>query len=99
MKNKLSGNHDRAQLLIPIFQDHNQKIKDLVPREYAPGTLQRYETSLKHTKESIQWKFGTSGIDVKKIDHAFFIELEFNLRSDRKCGNNAACAQLADSCM
>ena len=35
------------RMLIPIFQDHNNKIKELVGKEYAPGTLERYKTSLK----------------------------------------------------
>ena len=50
-KNELSGKKERERMLIPIFQEHNRKIKELVGQEYAPGTLERYETSLKHTKK------------------------------------------------
>lgn len=36
-----------------------------------PGTLERYETSLKHTKEFLQWKYSVSDFDINEIDHAF----------------------------
>jgi site-specific recombinase XerD len=89
-KNKLLGTEERQRMLIPIFQDHNNKIKELVGKEYAPGTLERYTTSLKHTIEFMQWKYNISDIDITKIDHAFITDYEFWLRSVRNCANNTA---------
>ena len=90
IKNKLLGVDERARMLVPIFQDHNNKIKELVGKEYAPGTLERYTTSLKHTIEFMQWKYNVSDIDITKIDHAFITDYEFWLRSVRNCANNTA---------
>lgn len=90
LKSKLFGIQPRSRMIVPIFQDHNDKIKSLVGQEYAPGTLQRYETSLKHTKEFLQWKFEVSNFDIIDIDHAFITDYEYFLRSVRKCGNNTA---------
>ena len=90
IKSKLLGIDERARMLIPIFQDHNNKIKELVGKEYAPGTLERYTTSLKHTIEFMQWKYNISDIDITKIDHAFITDYEFWLRSVRNCANNTA---------
>ena len=89
-KNKLLGTEERQRMLVPIFQDHNNKIKELVGKEYAPGTLERYTTSLKHTIEFMQWKYNISDIDITKIDHAFITDYEFWLRSVRNCANNTA---------
>ncbi len=89
-KSKLLGVDERARMLVPIFQDHNNKIKELVGKEYAPGTLERYTTSLKHTIEFMQWKYNISDIDITKIDHAFITDYEFWLRSVRNCANNTA---------
>lgn len=89
-KNEYLGIKERERLLIPIFTEHNRKIKELVGSEYAPGTLERYETSLKHTKDFLQWKYRVSDIDIEKIDHAFITEYEFYLRTERKCANNTA---------
>ena len=90
LKNELFGTKERARTIIPIFQDHNNKIKELVGKEYASGTLERYETSLKHTKDFILWKYKVTDIEINKIDHAFVTEYEFYLRTVRKCANNTA---------
>jgi site-specific recombinase XerD len=89
-KNEFQGKKERERMLIPIFQEHNRKIKELVGQEYAPGTLERYETSLKHTKNFLLWKYNMTDINIEKIDHAFIMEYEFYLRSERKCANNTA---------
>lgn len=73
-----------------IFDDHNRKMAALVGSEFAPGTLERYTTSLNHTRDFLQWKFQVSDVDISKIDHAFITEYEFYLRSVRKCSNNTA---------
>ncbi|MBA0885044.1 site-specific integrase [Flavobacterium undicola] len=90
LKSKLQGTEQRARMLVPIFQEHNDKVETLVGQEFAPGTLERYKTSLKHTIEFIEWKYFVSDIDIKDIDHAFITEYEFFLRSVRKCANNTA---------
>lgn len=90
LKNKLSGSDERVRMLIPIFQDHNNKIKELVGKEYAPGTLERYKTSLSHTVDFLKWKYKTSDIDITRIDHSFITDYEFYLRSVRNCANNTA---------
>ena len=90
LKNKLLGIEERERMLIPIFAEHNRKVEELVGSAYAPGTLERYKTSLKHTKDFIFWKYNLSDINIEKIDHAFITEYEFYLRSVRKCNNNTA---------
>ncbi|CAM2774983.1 Site-specific recombinase XerD [Flavobacterium succinicans] len=89
-KNMLLGIKERERLLIPIFEEHNRKIKELIGLEYAAGTYERYETSLKHTKDFLYWKYNVQDIAINKIDHAFITEYEFYLRSERKCANNTA---------
>ncbi len=90
LKNMLLGTKERQRLLVPIFEEHNNKIKELLGIEYAPGTYERYQTSLKHTKDFLNWKYNISDIDITKIDHAFITDYEFYLRSVRKCANNTA---------
>lgn len=90
LKNELLGISERNRTLIPIFQDHNDRIKALLGQEYAPGTLERYKTSLKHTQDFLEWKYNISDIELDKIDHALICDYEFYLRSVRKCANNSA---------
>lgn len=90
LKNELFGLSETKRMLVPIFQDHNNKIRELVGKEYALGTLERYTTSLKHTIEFMQWKYKVSDIEITRIDHAFITDYEFWLRSVRNCSNNTA---------
>ena len=90
LKNELFGITENKRMLIPIFKDHNSKIKELLGIEYAPGTLERYETSLKHTSNFLLWKYNITDINIDKIDHAFITDYEFYLRTVRKCANNTA---------
>jgi site-specific recombinase XerD len=90
LKNEYLGVIEKPRLLLQIFQDHNNKIESLLGQEYAPGTLERYRTSLKHTYGFLQWKYKVSDIGIKEIDHAFITEYEYYLRSVRKCNNNSA---------
>lgn len=90
LKLQLVGEVKHKRTLLPIFLDHNNKIKELIGSEYAPGTYERYQTSLKHTKEFLLWKYNLTDIEITKIDHAFIADYEFYLRSVRKCANNTA---------
>ncbi|MFP3834455.1 site-specific integrase [Chryseobacterium sp. SIMBA_028] len=90
LKSKLLGTDIQQRMLIPIFQDHNDKVEALVGQDFALGTLERYKTSLKHTQEFLNWKYKISDIDITKIDHAFIMDYDFWLRSVRKCANNTA---------
>jgi site-specific recombinase XerD len=87
-KVRILGTHQKERMLIPIYQNHNDKIKELIGNGYAYGTLERFKISLKHTQEFIMWKYQISDISIEKIDHAFVTEFDFYLRSVKNCSNN-----------
>ena len=89
-KSRILGTHQRERMLIPIYQNHNDKIEELIGNGYAYGTLERFKISLKHIQEFILWKYNVSDISINKIDYAFVTEFEFYLRSVKKCNNNTA---------
>ena len=90
IKNIFLGKEEKGRMLVEIFQEHNKRIAALVGDEFAPGTLERYTTSLKHTQEFMKWKYDADDMEVRKVDHAFITDYEFYLRSVRKCSNNTA---------
>lgn len=90
LKSKLLGKDLEQRMLIPIFQTHNDRMEALVGREFAPGTLERYKTSLRHTQEFIVWKYNVTDIDINQIDFDFIKDYDFWLRTVRHCGNNTA---------
>ncbi len=89
LKRKILGVEEKIYMLVPIFEEHNQKMEALLGDEYAPGTLERYRTSLRHTIEFLKLKYKVSDIDIKKIDHTFIVDFDFFLRTTRKCNNNS----------
>ena len=88
MRSKLLGVKEKIYMLVPIFEEHNQKMEALLGDEYAPGTLERYRTSLRHTIEFLKLKNKVSDIDIKKIDQTFIVDFDFFLRTTCKCNNN-----------
>jgi len=88
MRNKILGVEKRSHMLVGIFKQHNEEIKALVGREFATATYTRYETSLKHTVDFLQWKYKVSDIDIRKINHETVTSYEFYLKSVRKCNQN-----------
>lgn len=92
LKDRLLGkaDHKRGKMLVGIFNDHNKRITSLLGKEYAPGTLERYKTSLKHTIDFMVWQYGKGDIDITLIDHEFITSYDFYLRSERGCCNNTA---------
>ena len=53
LKNKMLGKSEKGYMLLVVFKDHNNKMAALVGKEFSTGTLQRYETSLRHAQEFI----------------------------------------------
>ncbi len=89
IKNQLMGKSEKSRMIIGIFKEHNRKMADLVGNGYAVGTLTCFETTLKHTQDFLGWKYKTTDIDIKKIDHEFISNFEYYIRSEKKCGNNS----------
>ncbi len=91
LKNALLKKDEVAgcKMLIPIFKEHNRQVAALIGTEYAKGTADRYETSLKHTQAFLKWKYKVDDINIEGINHEFIMAYDFYLRSERKCANNS----------
>jgi len=90
LKNTLKGINESARMLMKIFQQHNDEVKSLLGKDFSPGTLERYKTSFDHTKSFMEWKYGISDIDIKKLDYEFVSQYEFWLKSIRNCNHNTS---------
>lgn len=88
LKNILTGASDRPKMLLEIFQKHSDQLIALVGKDYAVGTITRYNTSLQHTRDFVQWKFKASGIDILKLNFEFISDYEFWLKTVIKCNHN-----------
>lgn len=87
-KEKWLGVEEKQVMLLEVFQMHNDKVGKLIGKDYAPGTLLRYQTSLQHTRDFIKWKYSVNDIDVKKLSYSFITDYEFWFKSIRCCNHN-----------
>ena len=88
-KNKFLGIEEKQRMLVPIFQEHNKRMKDLIPQEFSENTFKRYETSLSHVKEFLKFNYKVSDISIKNVNLAFVNDFDYFLRSVKKCNNNS----------
>ncbi len=95
-KSRWLGETDRAKMIIEVFKYHNDQMRKLVGIDYAPGTMERFETSLSHTVEFLKWKYNVSDIDINAINYSFLTDYEFWLKTVRKCNQNTTTKYLSN---
>ncbi|WP_426330051.1 site-specific integrase [Pedobacter sp. R-06] len=84
------GKKHRIRKLKEVFEAHNKEMEALVGIEFAPMTLLRYQTTLRHIVQFLKEKYKVQDIDIRKINHEFLTDYDFFLRTTRKCNNNSA---------
>ncbi len=92
----LGTSTEKSVMLMEVFAQHNQRVKDLVNKEFSPLTLDRYETSFRHTTAFMKWKYGINDIDVKLLKYEFITDYEFRLKSVRNCDHNTSMKYLSN---
>lgn len=88
-KNKFLGTEEKKRMLIPIFEEHNKRMKELVEKEFALNTLKRYETTLEHLRNFIKNNYALNDYPIKDVNLAFINDFDFYLRSKKNCNNNS----------
>lgn len=79
---------EMVRMIVPIFKLHNEQMTKLMNKEFAPGTVLRYETTLKHLQDFLKHHYKVEDIPLEKIDHAFIMDFDFYFRAVRNCNNN-----------
>jgi len=89
--NKYLGREDKPVImLLDVFREHNDRCHKLAGNGMSPATVERYETSYKHTANFIQFAYRKDDIPIADVDHKFITDYEFYLRTERKCNHNSA---------
>ena len=86
---KLLGINKQYRFLIEAYEQHNGQMEILVGKQYAPKTLARHKTSLKHIRDFIKSVYKANDIELVKIDHQFLVNYEFWLKTNTTCQHNA----------
>jgi integrase len=96
IKNILTGKGEKKHFILEAFQEHNRQMKALVGQEFAPATLTRYKTACTHLSSYIKWKYEKVDFEIKDLNYEFISQFVFWLKSERKCGHNAAIKYLGN---
>lgn len=85
IKRKFLGLDEEHKMLFQIFQEHNDKCRELIGKDYAKVTISRFDTCLKYMKEMALKQYHLKDIPLKEVNHAFiqdyihFLKVEKNL--------------------
>jgi len=71
-----------------VFKEHNEMVKGLVNKDFAPGTLERYNTCYKHVEDFIKLKYKRTDMSMFEIKPMFIRNFEYYLKTTRNCSNN-----------
>ncbi|MBE9597840.1 site-specific integrase [Pedobacter sp. MC2016-24] len=94
VKCKFLGKAEKAHTLCEAIKVHNKGMKALVGKDYASGTLKRFEVLERHVLNFLSFNYNTSDIAIKKIDHEFISGFDFYLRTEKANTNNTAIKHL-----
>ena len=90
IKNAYLGITEKGKTLVEVFQYHNDQMKALIDIEVSMATHERYCTALKHCQSFMKHKYSVSDMQLKQINYEFITELEFYLKTVKKCQHNTA---------
>ncbi len=95
-KEKWFGVDVKQYMILQVFQQHNEQVAQLIGKDFSAATLQRYKTSLDHTRNFILWKYKLSDLDVTKLNYEFINDYAFWLKSVRNWNHNSTMKYLAN---
>jgi len=85
IKRKFLGLDEEHKMFFQVFQEHNDKCRELIGKDYAKVTISRFDTCLKYMKEMTLKQYRLKDIPLKEVNHAFiqdyihFLKVEKNL--------------------
>lgn len=85
IKRKFLGLDEEHKMFFQVFQEHNDKCRELIGKDYAKVTISRFDTCLKYMKEMALKQYHLKDISLKEVNHAFiqdyihFLKVEKNL--------------------
>jgi hypothetical protein len=89
IKNIYYGEHSTPKMLLEVFQEHNSEYRELMNKEYAEGTVLRYERTARYLKEFISEQYKLADIPLKSINYEFITKFEHFIKIQKNCAQNA----------
>lgn len=88
LKNRYCGVDEMKVSFVELYTEHNNKLQELIDKEFAPATLVRHQTSMNHFIEFLQHKYSKDDVLLRDITPNMISEYEHYLKTVRNCANN-----------
>ncbi|MCE7039557.1 site-specific integrase [Dyadobacter sp. CY312] len=88
IKNMLLGIDDQRKMILQVFREHNQEMHDLIGKDFARSTYNRYEAALRNVEEFFLFKYKVSDVSLEKLDHNLISAYAFYLKAKRNISHN-----------
>lgn len=88
IKRKFLGLDEEHKMFLQVFQEHNDKCRELIGIDYAKVTISRFDTCLKYMREMTLEKYRTKDIPLKEVSHAFIQDYIHFLKVEKGLSEN-----------
>lgn len=88
IKRKFLGLDEEHKMFFQVFQEHNDKCRELIGKDYAKVTISRFDTCLKYFREMSQAQYQRKDIPLKEVtngmihDYIHFLKAEKGLQEN-----------------
>ncbi|WP_010662910.1 site-specific integrase [Marinilabilia salmonicolor] len=89
LQEKLLGKKEQKRTILSVFREHNENARKLMGIDFAKGTVERYETSYKHTKDFIRWRYKREDLALDELNQQFVKDYELYFKTVRNCAHNS----------
>lgn len=88
VKRRFLGLDEKHMMFFKVFQEHNNKCRELIGKDYAKVTISRFDTCLRYFKEMALKKYHLKDIPMKEISHAIIQEYIHFLKAQKDLQEN-----------
>jgi site-specific recombinase XerD len=90
VKDTMLGVEEKKHSLVSVFEYHNKQMKSQIGKEFAAGTLERYETTLRLVKLFMKYQYNLDDIYLFDLKYEFIADFEYFLKTIRNCNHNTS---------
>lgn len=94
LRDSFYGKDEDSKTLGDVYREHNKKCRALIGIDYSRSTVEKFDTSLSHLIEYIQYQYGKDDILLSELNGLFVTDFDFYLKTVRKCQNNSSIKHL-----
>lgn len=89
VKKHFQGKFEKSKTLCELIEDHNSRVSELIGKDYAKATYQRYMTNYRHIQEFLKTQYHCNDIYLTELKFEFISKLEHYLKTVRNCNHNS----------